>query len=474
MKNTSIWLNNKDFSCQKLNQDMEVDVLIVGGGIAGLSTLFELKDSNLKTILVEKNLCGHGVTSRSTAKVTFLQNQIVNILKNSSQNASLYLASQIDAIKRIKEIIAKHHIDCDFKEVSSYLFTNKKENVGKIEEIYQFLNSNQISVEKTKLKELDNILALKVDHTYTFHPLKYICYLKNNMKNRIYENSKVDKIDKIDGFYFTTINQHIIKSKYIVLATHYPYFLMPFFLPLKSHVETSFIGAKEVENTLEISAINIDKPCESIRYYQDKNKNYVIYLYQSLATCNVGNIKEKFDTLNYNKDFQYLWSNKDVITNDYLPYIGSVDQDGTFLVATGFNTWGMTNGCLSGMVLADLILKKKNPYIELFSLNRFINLNQVLRFPIDTCCNIKAFLVSTKNNVNNRQVIYKKIDGEKVAIYKDEDGEHIVLNKCPHMKCGLVFNPVEKTWDCLCHGSRFTIDGDCIEGPSNFDIRFKH
>ena len=403
-----------------------------------------------------------------------MQNQIVNILKNSSQNASLYLASQTDAIKRIKEIIAKYHIDCDFKEVSSYLFTDKKENVGKIEEIYQFLNSNQISVEKTKLKELDNILALKVDHTYTFHSLKYICYLKNNMKNRIYENSKVDKIDKIDGFYFTTVNQHIIKSKFIVLATHYPYFLMPFFLPLKSHVETSFIGAKEVENTLEISAINIDKPCESIRYYQDKNKNYVIYLYQSLATCNVGNIKEKFDTLNHNKDFQYLWSNKDVITNDYLPYIGSVDQDGTFLVATGFNTWGMTNGCLSGMVLADLILKKKNPYIELFSLNRFINLNQVLRFPIDTCCNIKAFLVSTKNNVNNRQVIYKKIDGEKVAIYKDEDGEHIVLNKCPHMKCGLVFNPVEKTWDCLCHGSRFTIDGDCIEGPSNFDIRFKH
>lgn len=474
MNNTSIWLNNKDFSCQKLNQDMEVDVLIVGGGIAGLSTLFELKDSNLKTILVEKNLCGHGVTSRSTAKVTFLQNQIVNILKNSSQNASLYLASQTDAIKRIKEIIAKYHIDCDFKEVSSYLFTNKKENVGKIEEIYQFLNSIQISVEKTKLKELDNILALKVDHTYTFHPLKYICYLKNNMKNRIYENSKVDKIDKIDGFYFTTINQHIIKSKYIVLATHYPYFLMPFFLPLKSHVETSFIGAKEVENTLEISAINIDKPCESIRYYQDKNKNYVIYLYQSFASCNVGNIKKNFDALNHNKDFQYLWSNKDVITNDYLPYIGSVDQDGTFLVATGFNTWGMTNGCLSGMVLADLILKKKNPYIELFSLNRSINLNQVLRFPIDTCCNIKAFLVSTKNNVNNRQVIYKKIDGEKVAIYKDEDGEHIVLNKCPHMKCGLVFNPVEKTWDCLCHGSRFTIDGDCIEGPSNFDIRFKH
>ena len=89
-------------------------------------------------------------------------------------------------------------------------------------------------------------------------------------------------------------------------------------------------------------------------------------------------------------------------------------------------------------------------------------------------CSVKAILKSTKNNVNNMGVIYKKIDGKNVAIYKDKNGkEHIVLNKCPHMKCGLVFNEVEETWDCLCHGSRFTIDGKCIEGPSNFDISFK-
>ena len=67
-----------------------------------------------------------------------------------------------------------------------------------------------------------------------------------------------------------------------------------------------------------------------------------------------------------------------------------------------------------------------------------------------------------------------KINGEKVAIYKDTNGkEHIVYNRCPHMKCGIVFNEVENTWDCLCHGSRFDLDGKCIEGPSNYDISFK-
>ena len=87
---------------------------------------------------------------------------------------------------------------------------------------------------------------------------------------------------------------------------------------------------------------------------------------------------------------------------------------------------------------------------------------------------LKAIIKSTKGNVNNSKVIYKKMNGKSVAIYRDSKGkEHIVLNKCPHMKCGLVFNEVEMTWDCLCHGSRFTLDGKCIEGPSNYDIGFK-
>ena len=98
----------------------------------------------------------------------------------------------------------------------------------------------------------------------------------------------------------------------------------------------------------------------------------------------------------------------------------------------------------------------------------------IVRLPLDIGCNVKSIIKSTKNNVNNSNVIYKKINGEKVAIYKDTNGkEHIVYNRCPHMKCGIVFNEVENTWDCLCHGSRFDLDGKCIEGPSNYDISFK-
>ena len=142
-----------------------------------------------------------------------------------------------------------------------------------------------------------------------------------------------------------------------------------------------------------------------------------------------------------------------------MPYIGSITKDNTFLIACGYNTWGMTNSILASIIIRDIILNKDNPYISLFSPKRNFNLSKIIRFPIDIKSNIKALIKSTKTNVNNS---------------KDElNKEHIVLNKCPHLKCGLVFNEIEKTWDCLCHGSRFDIDGKCLEGPSNYDITFK-
>lgn len=473
MKKNSIWLNNKDVNCPKLEQDMEADVLIIGGGITGLSCLLELKNSKLKTILVERNMCGHGVTSRSTAKITYLQEQIImNIRKSSYDTASLYLASQRDAVKMLKKNIISNHIDYDFRQASSYLFTNDEANVSKLEAEYDFLKSNGVKVEKAILEGVPNILALKVDDTYVFHPLKYINHLKAMFQDSIFENSKVEKIDKKDGYYYSLVNGYMIKSKYVIIATHYPYFLIPFLFPFKTHVETSYIGAKEVINIQDISAINIDKPCVSMRYHCDGKKNYLIYLYQSFSSCNIKSIEENFRKLN---SFDFIWSNKDIITNDYIPFIGRLYQDDdTFLIASGYNTWGMTNGSLAGKILSDIILKKDNPYINLFAPHRHLNINKVLRFPIDVGCSMKAIFKSTKNNVNNSKVIYKKIDRKNVAVYRDKNGkEHIVLNKCPHMKCGLVLNEVEETWDCLCHGSRFALDGKCIEGPSNFDITFK-
>lgn len=480
MKNYSIWLNNiKTSSCNSVTNDLETDVLIIGGGITGISTLYELKQNNIKTILVERNMCGHGVTCRSTAKITFLQEKIyMNIRKYVGvKEAELYLKSQIEAVNMLKNRIEKENIDCDLKKVDSYIFTDNDNSRDKIKEEYKFLKQNKVNAQIVKSITFmsDVKLALKVSDTYVFHPLKYINYLKIKYKDIIYENSKLESIDKVDTGYIALVNGFKIKTKYVVFATHYPYFLVPYLMPLKSHIETSYIGAKKEKDFYSVSAINIDNPCISFRYHTDEANDYLIYLFNSYGSANIKSIRNNFLDLKEKNDFEYIWSNKDIITNDYLPYIGRIHKgDDTLLLATGYNTWGFSNGTLASTILSDIIMKKHNPYEELLSPNRSINLSKIIRMPIDIGSSIKAIIKSTKNNVNNSEIIYKKMNGKSVAIYTDEKGiEHIVYNRCPHMKCGIIFNEEEKTWDCLCHGSRFDIDGKCIEGPSNFDISFK-
>jgi len=477
MKNYSLWQEINTKKLKSLDKSLTCDVLIIGGGITGLSILYNLENTNLNTILVERNTCGYGVTSKSTAKITYLQDDIyVKIAKYNKAISAKYLKSQIDATKMLASIIKKENIDCNLERSSSYVFTNEQKKVKNIEKLYNFLKTNGIKVETSKKDELneESLISIKVGDTYVFHPLKYINHLKMKFKNQIYENSKVESIQKEDDFYNVKIGMHTIKTQKIIFATHYPYFLLPFVLPLKSHIEVSYMGAKEINKYKPINAINIDKSTISFRYHRTPDKNYFIKIDTSYKTNKHKNTKKVFKELNNNLKYDYIWSNNDIITSDYIPYIGSISKDSSLLIATGYNTWGMTNGTLAGSIIKDILMGVENPYIEVFDPKRRINANKIINFPLNMSSNIINYLKSTKNNQNNKNVIYTKIDNEKVAIYTDKNGtKHIVKNRCPHMKCGLILNEIEGTWDCMCHGSRYTLDGKCIEGPSNEDITYK-
>lgn len=468
MKNKSIWLDVKNKVLKRVTKDLECDTLVVGGGITGLSTLYQLRKNNVKALLIERNKCGEGVTARSTAKITYLQEkEYMNIRRFGKVDlAKGYLESQITAVKELKRIIDKENISCDLKKSESLLFTDDEENKVKLLEEYNFLKESGVAAEFIENGE-NFKYAIKVSDTYMFHPVKYVIGLKNILQEYVYENSKLEKINREDGICKCYVNNHVIKCRHVVIATHYPYFILPLLFPFKNHVETSYVGAVKVREFKNVNAINIDDETISYRYHQDDKNNYLIYLTNSLASPNIKSIKGNFENLKKKYNFDYVWSNKDIITNDYLPLIGKLDEDDNgVLLACGYNTWGMTNATLASMILRDTILKRQNKYIELFRPDRLLSWNKVVRFFPDAYGSVKAILKSNKGNV--------KLDGKNVAIYKDENNkEHIVLNRCPHMKCGLVFNEVEKTWDCLCHGSRYDIDGKCIEGPSNHDITFK-
>ena len=479
MKKESLWLDGIKFDkLKEINEDLSVDVLIIGGGMTGLSTAYHLINSNLKVCVVEKNIIGHAVTARTTGKLTYLQDNVYTKLKDKAKK---YYNSQKDAIKMVEKIIKKNKIECDYQKVESYLYTDKVSEIEKIKKEEEYLKKLNIKYKKYNKLPL-NIkckYAIGVNDTAVFHPIKYLNCLKKTICNNgidIYENSNVTSLKKDNNKYICEVNDKIITANQVVIATHYPFFLLPFMVPLRTYIEKSYISASKVDNNKPISAITISKPIKSIRY---QNK-YFIYLTGTHNLCvkcdNKDNFMKLLSDLNeLNLKPDYIWSNHDIMTEDNLPYIGFIDDN--LLIGTGYNTWGMTNGSIAGKILSDLILNKKNKYRKLFDPKRNKELKDIIKYPIYMSYSAKSF-VGNKILKNkpwyNENVRFSKIDGINVAIYTDDNKkEHIVHNLCPHLKCSLIFNEVEKTWDCPCHGSRFDIDGKCIFGPSKYDIGFK-
>ena len=396
MKNYSVWKDNyKETNYNSLDKDISCDVLIIGGGLTGVSSLFNLRDSGLDVVLVEQNKIGLGVTSNSTGKLTYLQNDLIDkIRKFYSDSVALeYINSQIDSINNICNIIDKYNISCDLEKVNSYIYTNKESEVDSLIDLFNFFKKNGFIVHKGD------------DY--------YVCYTKFNK----------------------------IKAKYVIIASHYPYFLNPLLFPLKVSLEKSYLSLSSCDIE-PFSLISYSNPFVSMRTY----KNNLVYLSNSHSInsdCDMNNFNEllkKISDLGLSPD--YLWSNIDIITSDGIPYIGKINNN--LFIGTGYNTWGLSNGFLAGMILSELILNNRNQYTDLFNPRRG-SLEFVIPYTINA---------------------FKSIDG----FIKGYCSSFFTKYKCPHLGCKLIYNDVENTFDCPCHGSRFDSSGKCINGPSNKDI----
>ena len=468
MKNISIWkdtVHGKKY--RKLVKNITTDVLIVGGGITGVSTGYFLRDSNLNVVLVEQNRLGCSVTGNSTGKLCYLQNDLLSKIGKCCGRKVLkeYIQSQIDAINMVVSIIQGEHIDCDLRKVDSYVYSNKSSDINKMKVLEKIFSTMNIKILHGKVNYVQYKYCFGVGDTYLFHPLKFVQALALKGNFHIYENTSIKKIDKENDYYLCYTDKCMIKAKYVVIASHYPYFNLPFLFPIKASLEKSYLSASKM-NCKDVSFISYSNPFVSIRNYKD----FIIFLSDSHdVTCEVDDYQHfvkllrKVSDLEINPD--YLWSNIDVMTNDGLPYIGEI-QDKMF-IGTGYNTWGLANGVLAGSIISDFILERNNKYEKLFSTKR-INMGQIIGSVIDGAKSIHGYMQGISDK--NESVIYQKEDGSDIMIYKDSNREYKVYQHCPHLGCNLIFNDVEKTWDCPCHGSRFDISGKCISGPSNQDI----
>ena len=486
MINKPIWLKDLKLDKQKNKKysDMEVDILIIGGGISGVSTAFNLNNSKKSVCLIDKSYIGLGVTSCSTGKLTFLQSDMLYKIEKAHgfKMAKKYYEATKMAIDFVRNTVKEYNIDCDLETVPSYLYVTNESELSIFNKTMTFL-----SKVGEKYKVCNNInfpfnikRCIEIPNTAIFNPVKYVRGLMNICTNvKFLENTLAIDIVKGDKGYIVKTSKNTIKAKKVIVTTHYPFFITPGLVPFKTHIERSYISAFKNNVYKNTSGINIKKPIFSIRSYKNE---YVLYSSCSHKMSNHIDYENRYnelinDTKNkFQSDIDYIWMTHDITTNDILPLIGKVNSDSKdLLMATGFNKWGMTNGTISGMLLSDIVLNKKNKYEKLFSPSRGISITKITNFIIDSVNITKIYLGTklVKNHSFYKSNVYVKyINDELCGVYIDSDNKkHIVKNLCPHMKCNLIFNNFDKTWDCPCHGSRFDIDGNILEGPSNYNIK---
>ena len=488
----SLWQkDNYDKNLKSVEENLNTDILIIGAGITGVTLAYNLLNSNKDVILIDRNKFFNEVTAKSTGKLTYLQDLKYQDIENiyDFDTAKKYYESQKDAIKLVKKNVKDNNIDCNLKRTYSVTYTKEEKELYRFEKEMKFFDKLGVNYSNfnDSIYDTDILKLISVNNTYVFNPVKYLNDLyeiiKKNKNIRMYENSIATKIRRENDKYIVNVNDYEITANTIVLACNYPFFTIPFLMPFKTYLEKSYITATKVDKIDNISAISTGNEVVSYRYDEDEKNKYFLYLTNSSKLSNKLNYELNYNTNSKSakeitdKKTSYSWMNMDVMTNDFIPYIGRIsNNDKNVFIATGYNTWGMTNGTIAAKVISDLILKRKSKYENLFGVQRKINLIKIKNFAVNTLfSNIKAYsfsLIKKNPSWYKNYAVITKVNGKRVGIYFDENGDkHIVSNVCPHLKCFLTFNKEDKTWDCPCHGSRFDTEGNSIKGPSVYNIK---
>lgn len=435
----SLWSDNVNFpTFEPLTQDIKTDVLIIGGGITGILCAYMLKQAHVDYALVEaKQICS-GVTANTTAKITSQHGMIYHkmLQRFGEERTRLYLDANEAALQQYRELCQQ--IDCGFENRDNFVYTLS--NIQKLEQELEALNKIGFPAEHAGNLPLPfpTAGAVKFENQAQFHPLNFLTKITTGLQ--IFEHTKVQELrfEKAQQKTVATTPHGTVTADKVIVATHFPILNKHGMYFLKMYQHRSYVLA--LENTPYVDGMYVDEAEKGLSF-----RNYQNLLLLGGGAHRTGKhggnwaeLCQLVQTWYPDAIEKYRWATQDCMPLDDLPYIGQYSPNTPYLyVATGFHKWGMTSAMVAAALLRDLILEKNNPYAAVFNPSRTMIRPQLFVNTFEATTNLLTF----------------------------------TQKRCPHMGCALKWNPAEHTWDCACHGSRFTEDGEVIDNPATNDLQ---
>lgn len=429
----SIWSGQTDIPrFEPLKNNIKTDVLVIGGGIAGILCARLLKDAGVECVLVEADRVCSKITKNTTAKITIQHGLIYSKLlgRFGKQKTLMYLNANQAALQKFRELCKD--IDCDFEEKDSFVYSLSDRFI--IEKELSSLNTLDFKADFVSELPLPFSVAgaVRFKNQAQFNPIKFLSAVTDGLE--IYEQTRVLEVS--DDIAVTEHSK--IEFKKAIVATHFPFINKHGSFFMKMYQHRSYVVA--LKNVPDVNGMYVDQAENGLSF-----RNYNGHLLLGGGGHRTGTSGGGWQGLTdfakkYYPESEEVcrWATQDCMTLDGVAYIGNYSAlTENIYVTTGFNKWGMTSSMVGAMILSDIIMGKKNPYCEMFSPSRTILRPQL-------AVNMAHYVADLLSFSQKR---------------------------CPHLGCALKWNKFEHSWDCPCHGSRFTQDGNLIDNPATGDIK---
>jgi glycine/D-amino acid oxidase-like deaminating enzyme/nitrite reductase/ring-hydroxylating ferredoxin subunit len=493
----SYWVvSTPETAYPELASAVEVDVAVVGAGITGVTAAALLKRADKTVALLDAKRIVCGATGYTTAKVTAGHGAAYGKLTDAfgEEGARIYAESNQAAIERIEELGPRAGIDCDFERKDNYVFAQSSEERAQLEqeaEVMQRLGLPASFVTQTPLP-FEVAGAVRLEQQAQFHPRKYLLGLAATIPgdgSHVFENTRARFVNSGEPCVVETERGNI-RAAAVVVATHMPFMDRGLFFA-KAHPHRSYAVAAPIDPAKAPNGmfINAGTPTRSVRTIRDGARLLIQAGGQGHKPGLAGDEPERYETLEaFLREHwpdaglvEYRWSTQDYMSADRVPYVGRLTRRSKHVyTATGYSKWGMTAGTVAAELIADAILGRENPWAELYDSKRLdvrASAGKLLKENASVGLRFFAQRLSRgakrrPEDLRNGEGALVRLGGLKRAVFKDDEGTvHVLSPVCRHLWCYVEWNAAERSWDCPCHGSRYTGDGRAIQGPTVQDLR---